>query len=186
MAARCDHVGVLVRDLEAARERLQGLGLAEGKIGEYPGEGTRELYLGSPAAPGRLLLLQPLGGDGPYARALAKRGPGLHHVALAIADPGEWTQDQPGWLVHPFSLQSLPECAWLCRPGVGVLLELVAEAAGEDDETDPATVTQVEVAGDAAALVARLDVTGTRLVAASGASTLVIGERRFDAAELGA
>ena len=35
---------------------------------------------------GRVELLEPLGGDTPVGRFLAKRGPGMHHVAYAVAD----------------------------------------------------------------------------------------------------
>jgi methylmalonyl-CoA/ethylmalonyl-CoA epimerase len=35
---------------------------------------------------GRLELLQPLAEDTPVGRFLAKRGPGLHHVAFAVDD----------------------------------------------------------------------------------------------------
>jgi methylmalonyl-CoA epimerase len=35
---------------------------------------------------GRLELLEPLGEDTPVGRFLAKRGPGMHHVAYEVAD----------------------------------------------------------------------------------------------------
>lgn len=35
---------------------------------------------------GRVELLEPLGGDTPVGRFLAKRGPGMHHVAYEVAD----------------------------------------------------------------------------------------------------
>jgi catechol 2,3-dioxygenase-like lactoylglutathione lyase family enzyme len=188
MNSRCDHVALLVRDLEAARQRLARLGLDEGTVGEYPGEGTRELYLGSPAAPGRLLLMQPLGDEGPYARALAKRGPGLHHVALAVPDPSDFAQDQPGWLAHPHTLQSLPEVAWLCRPGVGVLLEIIGAAGDADAPADDATVScvEVELQRADAALLDQLGVAGTALKASQAGSWITIAGERLNASEVGA
>ena len=38
--------------------------------------------------PSRIELLAPLGPDTPVGRFLAKRGPGLHHVAFRAADVG--------------------------------------------------------------------------------------------------
>ncbi|MEL7238718.1 MAG: VOC family protein, partial [Planctomycetota bacterium] len=81
-----DHVAILVRSIEDTVERLGQLDAPSGEIEAFPGEGTRELYLGEPGRAGRLLLLQPLGDSGPYARAMAKRGPGLHHVAFRTRD----------------------------------------------------------------------------------------------------
>ena len=36
---------------------------------------------------GRVELVSPLGADTPVGRFLAKRGPGMHHVAFEVADP---------------------------------------------------------------------------------------------------
>lgn len=119
-----DHVALLVRSLERTLAHLAPLGLPTGPIEDFPGEGTREVYVGTDAQPGRLLLLQALGTDGPYARALAKRGPGLHHVAFTVPDAQAFVVGHPGWLLLPHSLDSHPRTLWLGRPGVGTLVEV--------------------------------------------------------------
>ena len=187
MRARCDHVAVLVRDLAAARRRLAWTGLPAGRVERHPGEGTVELYLGGVGAPGRLLLVQPIGGGGPYARALAERGPGLHHVALEVPDAAAWAADHDDWRVHPHSARTLPRTAWLHAPGVGVLLEVTSATAGAAPPTGaPATVSRLEVPDTSADLVRRLDVDGTTLAAAGRAAAVVIGGDRVDVAWLGA
>jgi methylmalonyl-CoA/ethylmalonyl-CoA epimerase len=122
----CDHVALLVRSLERTLAHLAPLGLPTGPIEDFPGEGTREVYLGADDQPGRLLLLQALGTDGPYTRALAKRGPGLHHVAFTVADARAFVGAHPGWLLLPHSLDSHSgsRTLWLGRPGVGTLVEV--------------------------------------------------------------
>lgn len=122
MRSSVDHVALVVRRLEPVLERLEGLDA--GPIEAFPSEGTREVYLGSGTA--RLLLMEPTDTDGPYARALAKRGPGLHHVAVDVADLGAFLAGVGGWLVVPACLRDLAQTrtAWLARPGVATLLEV--------------------------------------------------------------
>lgn len=125
-----DHVALLVANVETVLARLEALGLSVGPVEEFPTEGTREAYVGAPASRGRLLLMQPLGAEGPYARALVARGPGLHHVAFNVTALEEHVAHVSGWLLHPRSLESVARfrTAWLARPGVGTLLE-IREAA---------------------------------------------------------
>ena len=125
-----DHVALLVANVETVLSRLEPLGLSVGPVEEFPTEGTREAYVGAPESRGRLLLMQPLGTEGPYARALASRGPGLHHVAVNVTALEEHVAQVSGWLLHPRSLESVAKyrTAWLARPGVGTLLE-IREAA---------------------------------------------------------
>lgn len=125
-----DHVALLVASVETVLARLEALDLSVGPVEEFPAEGTREVYVGAPECRGRLLLLQPLGTEGPYARALASRGPGLHHVAINVTALEEHVAQVRGWLLHPASLESVARyrTAWLARPGVGTLLE-IREAA---------------------------------------------------------
>lgn len=125
-----DHVALLVASVETVLSRLEPLRVTVGPVEEFPSEGTREVYLGAPESGGRLLLVQPLGSEGPYARALAARGPGLHHVAFNVSALEEHVSHVSGWLLHPKSLESVARyrTAWLARPGVGTLLE-IREAA---------------------------------------------------------
>lgn len=125
-----DHVALLVRRIEDAVERL-GLDADPSAAEEFPGEGTRELYVGDAASAGRLLLMQPIG-PGPYERAMRTRGPGLHHVAIAVPGLREFATsiEDSGWLLHPASLRTMDTVKqiWLCRPGVQTLVE-VSEGA---------------------------------------------------------
>jgi len=88
-AGHVDHLGIAVTDLEAGVRLYRDLlGLELERIEDVPAEGVRVamLKLDRAGGPGRLELLQPTGPGGAIAKFLAKRGPGLHHVAVAVAD----------------------------------------------------------------------------------------------------
>ena len=123
-----DHVAFLVRNIEEVLERLDLEPV--GPIESFPSEGTREVYLGDEGRSARLLLMQPLGEAGPYARALRKRGPGLHHVALRTASIDAFLNESTaGWLMHPSSFETRAHgTIWMARPGIGTLLEVVEQA----------------------------------------------------------
>ena len=79
------HLGVAVADLEEALETYRLLFDAEVEHrATVPDQGVEaaSLLLGT----GRIELLEPLGEDTPVGRFLAKRGPGMHHVAYEVAD----------------------------------------------------------------------------------------------------
>ena len=79
------HVGIAVADLDEAVEtyrRLFGAEL-EGR-GKIPGQRVEaaSLVLGE----SRVELVAPLDGDSTVARFLARRGPGMHHLAYRVDD----------------------------------------------------------------------------------------------------
>jgi methylmalonyl-CoA epimerase len=81
------HVGVAVADLdEAVRtyERLFGGRLEHRARVEDQGVEAATVRVGD----GRVELLAALGDDTPVGRFLAKRGPGMHHVAYEVDDVG--------------------------------------------------------------------------------------------------
>jgi methylmalonyl-CoA epimerase len=82
---RIDHVGVAVQDMDAAltlyRDTL-GLTLAHRETVEEQGVDAALLDVGE----SHVELLAPLGPDTPVGKYLARRGPGLHHVAYAVED----------------------------------------------------------------------------------------------------
>lgn len=81
---RIHHVGIVVRDAEAAAETYQrGLGLEVLAIEDFRTE-ARVVFLR--AGETLLHLIQPLRPDTPYAAALRERDEGPHHVALEVAD----------------------------------------------------------------------------------------------------
>jgi len=124
----CDHVAVLVEDLEQALGELGTLRELAHPIEEFPGEGTREVYLGNGRS--RLLLLQAIG-PGPYRRALEARGPGLHHLAFQAPEPRRLLAALPGWLLHPHSLESRPQTLWASRPGLPLVELSAGTCSGE-------------------------------------------------------
>jgi methylmalonyl-CoA epimerase len=82
------HVGVAVADLdEAVRtyERLFGGRLEHRARVEDQGVEAATLRLGD----ARIELLAALDDDTPVGKFLAKRGPGMHHVAYEVDDVGE-------------------------------------------------------------------------------------------------
>jgi methylmalonyl-CoA epimerase len=79
------HVGVAVPDLDEAIAtwgRLFGARLQGRQTLETQGVDAALLLVGG----SRVELLAPTGADTPVGRFLAKRGPGMHHVALQVDD----------------------------------------------------------------------------------------------------
>ena len=85
MALNVHHIGIAVSDLDAAIAVYTGLFGATVEHRETladQGVEAASLHVG----PSRLELLCPLGPDTPVGKFLAKRGPGMHHVAFEVAD----------------------------------------------------------------------------------------------------
>lgn len=85
MFDRIDHVGVAVEDLDAALKLYQGafgMPLVHRETVEEQGVEAVLLDVGD----GHVELLSPLGPDTPVGKYLARKGPGLHHVAYAVSD----------------------------------------------------------------------------------------------------
>jgi methylmalonyl-CoA/ethylmalonyl-CoA epimerase len=85
MALSVHHVGIAVDDLDAALlvyADLFGGELEHREEVADQGVEAASLRVGS----GRIELLRPLGADTPVGRFIAKRGPGMHHVAFQVAD----------------------------------------------------------------------------------------------------
>jgi len=79
------HLGVAVEDLDealATYARLFGAKVEHRATVDEQGVRAASLRIGE----GRVELLEPLGEDTPVGRFLAKRGPGMHHVAYEVAD----------------------------------------------------------------------------------------------------
>lgn len=85
MFGRIDHVGVAVEDLDAAIALYEGsfeMALAHRETVESQGVDAVLLDVGE----GHVELLAPLGPDTAVGKFLARKGPGLHHVAYAVDD----------------------------------------------------------------------------------------------------
>ncbi len=81
------HLGVAVHDLDEAvdtYERLFGAELEHRARVDDQGVEAAAVLVGA----GRVELLAPLGEETPVGKFLAKRGPGMHHVAYEVDDVG--------------------------------------------------------------------------------------------------
>jgi methylmalonyl-CoA/ethylmalonyl-CoA epimerase len=79
------HLGVAVADLDEALDTYRRLFDAEVEHrATVPDQGVEaaSVLVGA----GRVELLEPRGEDTPVGRFLAKRGPGMHHVAYEVSD----------------------------------------------------------------------------------------------------
>ena len=91
MLSTIDHVGVAVADIEATlavyRDAL-GMPLVHRETVSEQGVEAALLEVGE----GHIELLQPLGPDTAVGKFLARRGPGLHHVAYRVSSVEETLQ----------------------------------------------------------------------------------------------
>jgi len=82
---RIDHLGIAVADLAAAKrlyEDLLGLKLTHEEV--VQDQGVKTLFY--PIAGVKLELLESITPDGPIAKYLANRGPGIQHLAVEVED----------------------------------------------------------------------------------------------------
>jgi methylmalonyl-CoA/ethylmalonyl-CoA epimerase len=89
-----DHVGIAVRDLDAAGTALERIGFVrrdEGVIGPepqqgYPGLNARWRLYGVSPGDRSTVLLEPLSASGPVHDFLERHGPGVQHIAYTVTD----------------------------------------------------------------------------------------------------
>ena len=79
-----DHLGVAVKSLDTAKKFYQQLGLKV--VGEEIVEGEKVKVAMVPVGDTRIELLEATSPESAVARFIAKRGEGLHHVALHVPD----------------------------------------------------------------------------------------------------
>ncbi|MCS6937416.1 MAG: methylmalonyl-CoA epimerase [Candidatus Bipolaricaulota bacterium] len=82
-----DHIGIAVKEIDATLKALEGLGLAPSERGTVAQFSVEVCMLSVGNA--KLELLQPLSTDSPIAKFLEKRGEGIHHIALRVANIAE-------------------------------------------------------------------------------------------------
>ncbi len=82
MFKKIDHVGIAVKNLEEAIKVWEGLGLKVDEIEEVQDQKVRTaiIHIGE----SRIELLEPTAEDSPIAKFIAKRGEGIHHIALGV------------------------------------------------------------------------------------------------------
>lgn len=85
MITRVDHIGVAVRDLEAAAEAFAAiLGRPAERIEALPGMGVRIAFF--PVAGGEIELVEGTDPAGTIAHFIAGRGEGVHHLCFEVED----------------------------------------------------------------------------------------------------
>ena len=127
------HIGIAVRSLsEAMAHYVDGLGLEFEAIEDVAEDRVRVAILRAGAT--RIELLEATDEESPVAKFIAKRGPGVHHLAFEVEDTGE--------VVKVLTAAGAPLIDSEARPGAhgtqvafihpkylgGVLAELVSEA----------------------------------------------------------
>ncbi|WP_297091365.1 methylmalonyl-CoA epimerase [Thermococcus sp.] len=82
MIKKIDHVGIAVKNLDEAIKVWEGLGLKVEEIEEVPDQKVRTaiIHVGE----SRIELLEGTSEDSPIAKFIAKRGEGIHHIALGV------------------------------------------------------------------------------------------------------
>jgi len=82
---RVDHIGIAVGDLDEALDLYaNAYGMAVAHRETVAEQGVEAILLD--VGENHVELLKPLSEETPVGRFLAKRGPGLHHVAYQVAD----------------------------------------------------------------------------------------------------
>jgi methylmalonyl-CoA/ethylmalonyl-CoA epimerase len=85
MKATLDHIGIAVKDLQAALAFYRdALGLEIEDEEEVPSQQVRAHFV--PVGESRLELLEATAPESPIARYIDRRGPGLHHITLRVDD----------------------------------------------------------------------------------------------------
>lgn len=82
---RIEHIGIAVKDLNAAEELYQKLlGAPSYKRESVESEGVITSFF--QVGPNKIELLESTRSDGPIAKAIEKRGEGIHHIAYEVED----------------------------------------------------------------------------------------------------
>jgi len=82
---KIDHIGIATGGIEeVATFYREALGLKIEEVEEVSEQKVRVAML--PIGESRIELLEPTTSDSPISKFLAKRGPGIHHVAIRVDD----------------------------------------------------------------------------------------------------
>ncbi len=131
---KVNHVALLVKSIEDSIKKLPEE-LDFGPIETFADEGTKEIYIKSKtSSQSSLLLLQAIG-EGPYMRALKKRGPGLHHICISTTSIKSATSKfvSSSLLIHPISIKTWDQgTLWFCRPGLPFLIEAIEDSNNDE------------------------------------------------------
>lgn len=81
---KLDHIGIAVESIDKAKVFYEELGLSVRAVEEVPEQKVRVAVL--PIGESRIELLETLDPEGPVGKFLAKKGQGLHHIAVKVDD----------------------------------------------------------------------------------------------------
>jgi len=82
---KIDHIGIATNGIaDAAAVYCEALGLTVGEFEEVPSQRVRVAML--PVGESRIELLEATSEESPISKFLAKRGPGIHHIAFGVDD----------------------------------------------------------------------------------------------------
>lgn len=129
MKSHLTHVAILVNSIERVARFFAERNFHINSPESFESEGTREIYVGNNNKnSSTILLVEPMG-EGPYNKALKKRGAGIHHIGLDVENLADYCVglgQAAGWLLHTHSLRSIPKLrtAYLIRPSVPLMLEV--------------------------------------------------------------
>jgi methylmalonyl-CoA/ethylmalonyl-CoA epimerase len=79
-----DHLGIAVKSIAAARGLYESLGMRVISEETVPHEQVKVAMI--PVGESRIELLEATASDSPVGRFIAKRGEGIHHIALQVPD----------------------------------------------------------------------------------------------------
>ena len=118
------HVAVLVPSVDTAAKKLQKLNFEIGTKEEF--QETFEIYIHGERR--NSLLLMEAKSSGSYRKAIEKRGPGLHHVAIDVLDLKSFLNSiaESGWFLHLNSIKTIEDykTAYLVRSGFPAIIEV--------------------------------------------------------------
>ncbi len=136
--ATIDHVGIATDDVVETVAVFEGLlSLAVGEPEDIASQGVRVRFAG--AGETKLEIVEAIDGSSPFARALARRGPGLHHLALRVDDLASALERLEGAGVRLIDRRPRPgahgtRVAFVHPSSTrGVLIELVEKGRPEGD-----------------------------------------------------
>ncbi len=129
-----DHIGIAVRSVDERLAVYRALGLEVSGSEEVPSQKVRVAFL--PLGGTRIELLEPTAEDSPIASFIARRGEGVHHLCIEVADvrAAMASLRAAGLAVLSEQPQAGAHGAEVCfvhpRSTGGVLIELSQPAAG--------------------------------------------------------
>jgi len=134
---KIDHLGIAVKDLDKTLSFYEDkLGLEKTAVETVADQGAKIAFL--KIGESKIELLEALDEDGPIARHIAKRGEGIHHLALGVDNIEEKVSDMKEQGVRFIGEEPTPGAENMKiifihpKSSDGVLMEL-CEPLGEED-----------------------------------------------------